>query len=219
MATILITGANKGIGLQLCKQLSARGDDVIAVCRSPSAELNELGIRIIDNIDVGDAASIERLKGEIADQPLDVLINNAGIMKSDVFGSLDYDAILEQFRVNALGPLRVTEALADNLKAGSKVAIVTSRMGSIGDNSSGGRYGYRISKTAVNQIGTNLKHELFARGIAVALLHPGMVATELTGGNGIPPEKSAKGLIERIDALNLQSSGCFCHAEGYELPW
>jgi short-subunit dehydrogenase len=163
--------------------------------------------------------SIERLKGEIGDQPLDVLINNAGIMRSDVFGSLDYDAILEQFLVNALGPLRVTEALVDNLKAGSKVAIVTSRMGSIGDNSSGGRYGYRISKTAVNQIGTNLKHELFGRGIAVALLHPGMVATELTGGNGIPPEKSAKGLIERIDALNLQKSGCFCHAEGYELPW
>ena len=92
-------------------------------------------------------------------------------------------------------------------------------MGSIGDNSSGGRYGYRASKAAVNQIGTNLKHELMPHGIAVALLHPGMVATELTGGSGIPPEEAAQGLIERIDALDLQNSGGFWHAEGYELPW
>ena len=148
-----------------------------------------------------------------------MIINNAGIMGRDTFGSLDYSAMLEQFLVNALGPLRVTEALADNLHEGSKVAIVTSRMGSIGDNSSGGRYGYRASKTAVNQIGTNLRHELMPHGIAVALLHPGMVATELTGGSGIPPAEAAQGLIERIDALDLQNSGGFWHAEGYELPW
>lgn len=219
MPTILVTGASKGIGLQICMQLSARGDDVIAVCRTPSTELRDLGVRIIDGIDVSDAESIGRLKHDIGDQPLDVLINNAGTMKSDEFGNLDYGAILEQFQVNALGPLRVTEALVDNLGDGSKVAIVTSRMGSIGDNGSGGRYGYRASKTAVNQIGTNLKHELKPRGIAVALLHPGMVATELTGGNGIPPAKAAQGLIERIDALNLQNSGSFWHADGHELPW
>ena len=219
MATILITGASRGIGLELCKQLSVRGEDVIAVCRTPSAELEELGVRIIDGIDVSNAESIARLKREIGDQPLDVIINNAGIMGSDAFGSIDYGAILEQFEVNALGPLRVTEALADNLHEGSKVAIVTSRMGSIGDNGSGGRYGYRASKTAVNQIGTNLRHELMPHGIAVALLHPGMVATELTGGNGVPPAQAAQGLIERIDALNLQNSGRFWHAEGYELPW
>ena len=118
-----------------------------------------------------------------------------------------------------MGPLRVTEALADNLKDGSKVAIVTSRVGSIADNGSGGNYGYRASKTAVNQIGTNLKHELRPRGIAVALLHPGLVATELTGGRGISPTESARGLIERIDALDIENSGGFWHAEGYELPW
>ena len=219
MSKILITGASRGIGLQLCAQLSARGEDVIAICRTPSAELKELGVRIIDGIDVSDAQSIERLKREIADELLDVIINNAGIMRSDTFGSLDYSAILEQFVVNALGPLRVTEALADNLHEGSKVAIVTSRMGSIGDNSSGGRYGYRASKAAVNQIGTNLRHQLMSQGVAVALLHPGMVATELTGGSGIPPVEAARGLIERIDALDLQNSGGFWHAEGYELPW
>jgi NAD(P)-dependent dehydrogenase (short-subunit alcohol dehydrogenase family) len=146
VSTVLITGASRGIGLQLCAQLSARGDEVIAICRTPSAELKELGVRIIDGIDVSDAKSIERLKREIAEEPLDVIINNAGIMRRDAFGSLDYSAILEQFVVNALGPLRVTEALADNLHEGSKVAIVTSRMGSISDNSSGGRYGYRASK-------------------------------------------------------------------------
>jgi short-subunit dehydrogenase len=219
VSTVLITGASRGIGLQLCVQLSARGDDVIAICRTPSAELKELGVRIIDGIEVSGAKSIERLKREIADEPLDVIINNAGIMRRDAFGSLDYSAILEQFVVNALGPLRVTEALADNLHEGSKVAIVTSRMGSIGDNSSGGRYGYRASKAAVNQIGTNLRHQLMSQGVAVALLHPGMVATELTGGSGIPPVEAARGLIERIDALDLRNSGGFWHAEGYELPW
>jgi short-subunit dehydrogenase len=219
VSTVLITGASRGIGLQLCAQLSARGDEVIAICRTPSAELKELGVRIIDGIDVSDAKSIERLKREIAEEPLDVIINNAGIMRRDAFGSLDYSAILEQFVVNALGPLRVTEALADNLHEGSKVAIVTSRMGSISDNSSGGRYGYRASKAAVNQIGTNLRHQLMSQGVAVVLLHPGMVATELTGGSGIPPVEAARGLIERIDALDLRNSGGFWHAEGYELPW
>lgn len=219
MQTTLITGANKGIGLQICAQLKARGEDVIAVCRTPSPELAGLGVRIIDGIDVTDAESISRLKSEIAGQRIDVLVNNAGIMKGDSFGSLDYEAMLEQFRVNALGPLRVTEALANNLEEGSKVVIITSRVGSIADNGSGGYYGYRASKTAVNQIGTNLKHELMPRGIAVGLLHPGMVATELTGGQGISPIDSARGIIERIDALNIENSGGFWHAEGYELPW
>jgi NAD(P)-dependent dehydrogenase (short-subunit alcohol dehydrogenase family) len=127
--------------------------------------------------------------------------------------------MLQLFRVNALGPLRVTEALADNLRTGSKVAIVTSRVGSIDDNGSGGNWGYRASKAAVNMIGTNLMHEFKPRGIAVALLHPGLVATDMTGQQGISPEDSARGLIERIDELNLENSGTFWHAEGYVLPW
>ena len=219
MTTTLITGANKGIGLQICTQLNARGDDVIAICRKSSPELSGLGVRIIDGIDVGDAESVARLKSELSGQSIDVLINNAGILRGDAFGSLDYDDMLEQYRVNTLGPLRVTEALVDNLKDGSKVAIVTSRVGSIEDNGSGGYYGYRASKTAVNQIGTNLKHELKPRGIAVALLHPGLVATEMTGGQGISPAESAQGLIARIDELSIENSGGFWHAEGYPLPW
>ena len=219
MPTILVTGCNRGIGLQLCKQFAARGDDVIGVCRQPSNELEELGIRLISDIDVGQGASMPRLREALGDQHLDVLVNNAGILRRDSLGELDFDDMLEQYRVNALGPLRVTEALLDRLGDGSKVVIITSRVGSIEDNASGGYYGYRASKTAVNQIGTNLKHDLLPRGIAVALLHPGLVATEMTGGQGISPAESARGLIQRIDELELESSGSFWHAEGYELPW
>lgn len=219
MATVLITGCNRGIGLQLATQLNARGDTVIGVCRRPSDELANLGIRLIEGIDVADGGSVAALKAELSDTPLDVLINNAGILAHDEFGKLDYDSMILQYKVNTLGPLRVTEALRDNLSKGSKVAIVSSRVGSIEDNGSGNYYGYRASKTAVNQIGTNLMHELKPAGIAVAILHPGLVATEMTGGQGISPADSAAGLIDRIDELDLETSGGFWHAEGYRLPW
>jgi NAD(P)-dependent dehydrogenase (short-subunit alcohol dehydrogenase family) len=219
MATVLITGCNRGIGLQLCTQYSARGDDVIAVVRSSNPELDALPVRIITGVDVGDGASMSVLKDAVGDQGIDILLNNAGILRGDSLESLDYEAMEEQFRINTLGPLRVTEALLPNLGNGSKLAIVSSRVGSIEDNSSGGNYGYRASKTAVNQIGTNLKHDLAPRGISVALLHPGLVATEMTGGQGITPKKSAEGLIKRIDDLNSENSGSFWHAEGYPLPW
>jgi NAD(P)-dependent dehydrogenase (short-subunit alcohol dehydrogenase family) len=219
LATILITGCNRGIGLQLATQLHARGDSVIGVCRSENDELNALGIRLISGIDVGDGESVARLRDELGDTPLDVLINNAGILRADEFGSIDYDDMLTQYNVNTLGPLRVTEALQANLQEGSKVAIVSSRVGSIADNGSGNYYGYRASKTAVNQIGTNLMHEFKPKGISVAILHPGLVATEMTGGQGITPEESAAGLIKRIDDLTIESTGGFWHAEGYTLPW
>ena len=219
MATIVITGCNRGIGLELARQFSQRGDKVIGVCRNASEQLRALGIDIIDGIDVSDGDSMPALKTALGDTPIDILVNNAGILRSDRFGSIDYEQMMEQYAVNTLGPLRVTEALADNLSEGSKVAIVTSRVGSIDDNGSGGNWGYRASKTAVNMIGTNLMHEFRPRGIAVALLHPGLVATDMTGGTGISPADSAAGLIERIDELTLDESGGFWHAEGYRLPW
>lgn len=219
MATVLVTGANRGIGLQLCTQFMARGDDVIAACRSASDDLAQLGVRIIENVDVSDGDSIKHLEDTLGEQRIDILVNGAGILREDKLGELDYDEMTEQFRVNTLGPLRVTEALLDNLRKGSKVIIITSRVGSIKDNSSGGYYGYRASKTAVNQVGMNLKHELLPRGVAVALLHPGLVATDMTGGRGVDPKESARGLIQRIDELNLDNSGSFWHAEGYALPW
>ena len=219
MATVLVTGANRGIGLQLCKQFADRGDDVVAVCRETTPELGELGVRVIDGVDVGSGAAVDALRQKLGNLQIDVLVNNAGILLRDKFGDIDYDDLTEQYRINTLGPLRVTEALADRLHSGSKVAIVSSRVGSIDDNSSGGNYGYRASKAAVNMIGTNLKHELLPRGIAVALLHPGLVATDMTGGSGVSPADSARGLIQRIDDLTLENSGGFWHAEGYALPW
>ena len=219
MAHILITGCNRGIGLELARQYTQRGDSVSAVCREPSEALEALGVRLVRNIDVADAQAIARLKANLVDEKIDVLLNNAGILQGDRFETLDFDSMLEQYKVNSLGPLRVTHALRDNLCAGSKVAIVTSRVGSIEDNGSGNNYGYRASKTAVNQIGTNLMHDLKPHGIAVALLHPGLVATEMTGGAGIDPAVAASGLIERIDELTLETSGGFWHAEGYRLPW
>src|SRR5690606_28670523 len=150
----------------------------------------------------------------------DVVINNAGIHRSDGLGRMNYDGIREQFEVNTLGPIRVTEALLPNLHKGSKVAIVTSRSGSIGDNGSGGNYGYRMSKAAVNMAGVNLMLDLKPKGIAVGILHPGMVKTDMGGGAGaIAPELSASRLMARIDELTVENSGRFLHAEGHVLPW
>ena len=219
MAKVLVTGCNRGIGLQLCTQLHDRGDEVIGVCRSASSEVSSLGIRVIEGIDVSDGDDVAALAKALDGESIDILINNAGILRSDRLESVDYDAMLEQYRVNTLGPLRVTHALLPNLHGGSKVAIISSRVGSIEDNSSGNNYGYRVSKVAVNMVGTNLRHDLEPKGIAVALLHPGLVATDMTGGGGITPAKSAKGLIERIDELDLENTGGFWHAEGYRLPW
>jgi NAD(P)-dependent dehydrogenase (short-subunit alcohol dehydrogenase family) len=219
MNTVLVTGANRGIGLEICRQLSARGDGVIAACRHASDALEKLNLEIVDGIDVCSHESVARLKDQLPGEQLDWLINNAGILSVQTLSELDFEAIEQQFRVNALGPLRVTAALAPRLSTGSKVGIITSRMGSIDDNTSGGYYGYRMSKAAVNMAGASLAHDLAGQGVAVALLHPGYVATDMTGNNGISPAESATGLIQRMDELDMGTSGGFWHAQGQRLPW
>ena len=219
MNKILITGANRGIGLELCRQLASRGDEVIAVCRKASSELQLLNLRVIEGIDVSEDESISSLQLQLGVEKLDWLINNAGILSVEALDSLDFKAMEMQFRVNALGPLRVTVALLPNLSAGSKVGIITSRMGSVEDNTSGGYYGYRMSKAAVNMAGMSLARDLQNRNISVTLLHPGMVATDMTGGQGVSPEHSASGLINRMDAMDMTNTGSFWHAEGERLPW
>lgn len=219
MSTFLVTGGNRGIGLELCKQLSARGDGVIAVCRSSSKSLESTGAEIFDGVEVTDDASVKKLAAKLKGRKIDVLINCAGILTRETLDDLNIDQIRKQFEVNAIGPLRVTAALLPNLDNGSKVAIITSRMGSIEDNTSGSRYGYRMSKAAVNMAGRSLAWDLKDKGIAVVLLHPGMVATEMTGHQGISPEEAARGLIERIDDLDMAKTGTFWHQNGEALPW
>ncbi|MEB3321357.1 MAG: SDR family oxidoreductase [Synechococcaceae cyanobacterium] len=221
MATVVITGANRGIGLEFCRQLQARGDRVVATCRTPSPELEALGVRIETGVDVTRGASIESLRERLAGLPIDLLINNAGLLERNTLEQLDVQSIRRQFEVNAIGPLRLTAALLPQLPSGSRVVLMTSRMGSIGDNSSGDHYGYRMSKAALCMAGKSLSIDLRPRGIAVAILHPGMVSTAMTGftPSGTPPEEAVRNLLARIDDLTLATSGTFLHASGEELPW
>ena len=219
MKTVLITGGNRGIGLEMARQYADRGDRVYVACRSASPALESLGVSVITDIDVSSGSSVEKLARALDGVALDRLVNNAGVLTREPLDELDYDAIERQFRINSIGPLRVTAALRDNLSAGSGVFIITSRMGSIDDNTSGGYYGYRMSKTAVNIAGKSLSVDLEPSGIGVFLLHPGYVATDMTGNQGTPVSDSARGLIERMDELGLDQTGTFWHQEGYPLPW
>jgi NAD(P)-dependent dehydrogenase (short-subunit alcohol dehydrogenase family) len=218
MATVVITGANRGIGLELARQLTERGDEVIALCRQASPELEALGVRVLEGVDVTDDTALEAASKTLGDTRIDVLINNAGIFTNETFRDLDFEEILRNFEVNALGALRVTRAFQGHLQRGAKIILVTSRMGSIGDNGSGAYYGYRMAKAALNMAGVNLAHD-FRGKASVAILHPGLVATRMTGFSGISTEESAAGLIARIDELRPEDSGGFWHANGERLPW
>jgi short-subunit dehydrogenase len=219
--TYLVTGANRGIGLEYCRQLKVQGQEVIAVCRSPSEDLKNLGVQIEAGIDLTQANSVQDLVKKLNGRKIDVLINNAGIMKRVSLENLDLDSIRRQFEVNAIAPLSLTKALLPKLSSGSKVILMTSRMGSIADNTSGGSYGYRLSKVALSMAGKSLSFDLKPQGIAVAILHPGLVQTAMTNftTSGITPETSVKGLLARIEALNLDNTGTFWHANGEILPW
>lgn len=221
--TALVTGSNRGIGLELCAQLKQRGFDVIATCRQSSPALNNLGVEVIENIEVSDPKSLATLTNTLAGRRIDWLINNAGIADGISMDDIDDRAIASckrLFEVNSLGPLLTTKALLGNLGEGSKVGIITSRMGSIDDNDSGGSYGYRMSKAAVNAAGKSLSVDLKPQGIAVAILHPGYVRTDMTGHNGlIDTDESVSGLLARMDELTLDNSGSFWHTNGELLPW
>jgi len=231
MAIAVVIGADRGIARSICLQLARRGDHVLAACLGDAPhELRSAQVEVESGVDVTSDVAVarlaQRLRGQYA--RLDALYHVAGIMLMSEVGKgieqLDPDDVRRQFEVNTLGPLRVIKALVPLLQSRSRVGIVTSRVGSLADNTSGGQYGYRISKAAANMLGLNLHRELGARGIAVVCLHPGMVATDLTKAypgefKYITPDQAAAGLIEQMDKLTVASAGVFRHANGDLLPW
>lgn len=221
--TALVTGSNRGIGLELCRQLKQRGFEVIATCRHRSPALNELGVEIIEDVEVSDPVSLHNLSDKLGSRKIDWLINNAGIAGGLGLADIDANTVesfKRMFEVNSLGPLLTTQALLKHLHNGSKVGLVTSRMGSIADNDSGGSYAYRMSKSALNAAGKSLSIDLKAKGIAVAILHPGWVRTDMTGHGGlVDADESAAGLLQRMTELTLENSGTFWHMNGDVLPW
>lgn len=217
---ILVTGANRGIGLNFCKHFVSQGHNVFAVCRHASAELEALGTAIIEGIDVSDDAAIKHLAGQLEDNSLDIVINNAGILRSETLENFNLEQIEQQWQVNALAPIKLSHALLGKLKKPSKLVFITSRMGSIADNSSGAKYGYRMSKAALNAAAKSLSVDLKPEGIAVGILHPGFVQTDMVGGAGdISAKDAAARLIDRISELTLETSGVFYHGNGEQLPW
>ncbi|MEO2281953.1 SDR family oxidoreductase [Pseudoalteromonas pernae] len=216
---VVITGANRGIGLELAKHYVNQGCQVTAVVRNSSDELASLGISVVTGIDVSNAEDVQRLAEQLT-TPIDLLINNAGVFHNETLANMDFAAIEQQFAINALAPLRVTHALQHQLTPNAKVAMITSRMGSIADNGSGGYIGYRMSKAALNAASVSLAHELKDKGVAVGLFHPGFVQTRMVGFAGdVTPTVAAQGISQRIQELTLDNSGGFWHANGEHLPW
>lgn len=224
MTTILITGANRGLGLEFARQYQAEGASVIACCRDlrKADALKQQGVEIAE-LNVADADSVHRLAAALKGRAIDILINNAGTYGPDRQSAddCDYDGMLETFRINTVAPLMVAKALKPNLLAGQgkKLAVLTSKMGSISD-SSGGFLAYRASKAALNMIADGMAKEWRKDGIAVAILHPGWVQTDMGGPNApIKPPESVKGLRARIAELTLKTSGSFLDFQGREIAW
>ena len=223
--TIVITGANRGIGYAMAKICQQRGDSVYALCRQSSPELDALNVSVVEQVDVSTQAGIDKAVSALNGITIDLLVNNAGILRNEQLSDLNKDTIIEQFNVNALAPLLFSHALLGNLSSGSKIALITSRMGSITDNTSGGRYGYRMSKAALNIAAVSLARDLEADNISVGIYHPGYVQTEMVNNPGtttngdISAQVAADRLITLMDNLTMAESGVFKHSNGETLPW
>jgi NAD(P)-dependent dehydrogenase (short-subunit alcohol dehydrogenase family) len=218
MSRVLITGANRGIGLEFARQCSAEGWEVIATVRQPSPELERLGVRI-ELLDVSDFAAVEAFPDRIG-TPLDLFIANAGVSGPQRIDSAEAAEEWQRVHaVNAVAPTLLAERLAPLMAAGGKMAAVTSRMGSISD-SSGGYIAYRASKAALNAAWHNLALDLAPRNIAMLLFHPGWVQTDM-GGPGAPvaPAESVAGMRRVIAGLTMAQSGSFVDYQGDPIPW
>lgn len=230
--TALITGANRGIGLEFARQYAADGWRVLACCRQPekAEALNKLAAQYprliqIHPLDIDDYGQIKRLAKTLANETIDLLINNAGIYPdadSKGFGHVNYEDWMRAFRVNAMAPLKMAEVFVAQV-ARSKLKIIaniTSMMGSIDDNTSGGSYLYRSSKAALNMVTKSLSLDLRREGITAVVLHPGWVQTDMGGPNAlITTEQSVSGMRKVIGKLSSSCSGKFYNYDGREIPW
>ncbi len=224
--TVLITGANRGLGLEFAKQYAQDGWQVLACGRTPSLALRQLAkthgnIELFD-LDVGDFAEIDLLAAQLHTRAIDVLICNAGIYPPSHFGDVDYDAWMHAFKINCMATLKMAEAFAPHISRSQqrKLVTITSKMGSIDDNTSGSEYIYRSSKTALNMVMKSLSIDLKPYGIAVATLHPGWVRTDMGGPNGlIDPPESIAGMRKVIASLTPATSGRFIAFDGKEIAW
>ncbi|WP_286232996.1 SDR family oxidoreductase [Thalassotalea sediminis] len=218
--TVVITGANRGIGLAMATKYAQKGDTVIALCRQSSAALDALGVEVITGIDVAKESGLSTMANALSSRSIDILVCNAGILRDEQLGQLNVATINEQFSVNALAPLLVVERLLTQLHAGSKIAMITSRMGSIADNGSGGRYGYRMSKAALNAASMSLSKDLAPRDISVGIYHPGYVQTDMVNmGGDISAAEAAERIVGLIEHQSMTDSGSFKHSNGQVLPW
>ena len=232
MKTVLVTGANRGIGLEFAKQYASDGWRVLACCRNHTvaAALNDIavqhkGLITVYSLDVAEHEQIERLSRELSNETIDLLINNAGIYptsRSDGFGTTDYDAWIRAFHVNTMAPLKMAESFASQVTRSNLKTFVTitSKMGSVADNQRGGSYVYRSSKAAVNMVMKSLAIDLGSTGVISVLLHPGWVRTDMGGPNGlISIEQSVMGMRQVISNLGIENSGEFYAFDGQVVPW
>ncbi len=224
MRHVMIIGADRGIGAALVREYKGQGHDVTAVCFQDGDHWYKEGVRVIPDVDVTKDAAVRSLAEQMEEMPIDELVHVSGVGAFEKWGEIDFDVMMDHYNLNALGPLRVSHALADNFSPGGKIGIVTSRMGSIGDNQSGRMYSYRMSKAAANMLGVTLYHQFRPRDVAVMLLHPGTVATEMTKGakdwdTFTTPEESAAGLYKQMQALGPETPPEFRHQDGTLLPW
>jgi NAD(P)-dependent dehydrogenase (short-subunit alcohol dehydrogenase family) len=219
MTHTLITGAESGLGLAMTRVFIDAGSTVAALCRESSPALDALAPDIHEGVDVTNAATVYRAAAEMGDKTIDVLINNAGIMIEDHIDRIDIAAVRGQFEVNALGPLSIALAFRKRFRRGSRMVNISSRLGSMEDNDSGEDYGYRMSKAAQNMLTSNLSIDLAKEDVIVAALHPGIVATSMTGGKGTPADEVARDLKAVIDTLDASQSGQFLDRFGAQIPW